>query len=258
MGLWDKTAAFLLSWWNVLSVLWARRFYVRAVLVFLALPVGVAGALVLFWTLFGLAVGFLALHWADIALLVGVPVCFFSWLATHKPREKVEEKKPLPLPDTLVIERAKQGLVVLAEIVCAVLRDLAEFMPIVRPSSLSGLYCPNKSTCIRVKDGVAIISMMVHITGEINSKQFVESFNLHMGQRLDARDLPGQPDAVFYDSKNDPHTSIQAIGCTSCGDYLKLDIVRVNEKAVALIEAIELAKTDDGGVPPATPSSPYF
>lgn len=263
MGLWDRTVAFLLSWWNVLCVLWARRFYVRAVLTFLALPVGVAGALVLFWTLFGLAFGFLALHWADMALFVGVPVCFFSWLATRKPKGTDDDKKPVRPSDALVIERAKQGLVALAEIVFAVLRDLAEFMPIVSPRDLSGLYCPRKSACIWVKDGVAIISMMVYFKQgfsdkEFNRKQFVEAFNLRMGQRLDARDLPNLPNPVFYDSKNNPHTSIQAIDCTPCGEYLKLEIVRVNEEAVALIESIELAKSDDDGAPPAPPVSPYF
>ena len=262
MELWERTAAFLTSWWNVLCVLWARHFYVRAVLTFLALPVGIAGALVLFWTLFGLAVGFLALHWADIALLVGVPVCFFSWLATRK-KEKIAPPPPPMTSDALILERAKQGLVALAEIVCAVLQDLAEYMPIVRPGSLSKLYCPTKSQCIEVSNGVAVISFMVYFNADnsgkpFDSKEFVEMFNLRMGQRLDARDLPGQPAPLFYDSRNNPHTSIQAIGCFPCGKYLKLDVVRVNEKAVELIEAIELAKTDDDGAPPAPPVSPYF
>lgn len=261
MGLWDRTVAFLLSWWNVLCVLWARRFYVRAVLTFLALPVGVAGALVLFWTLFGLAVGFLALHWADIAIVLGVPVCLAYWLATRK-----KEAKPATLPtdpDALVIGRAMQGLVSLAEIVFAVLQDLAEFMPIVSPSSLSKLYCPTKSQCVEARSGVAVISFMAYFKTEnsgkpFDDKEFVEMFNLRMAQRLDARDLPGQPDPLFYDSKNNPHTSIQAIGCFPCGKFLKLDVVRVNEKAVELIESIELAKSDDDGAPPAPPVSPYF
>lgn len=257
MAFWLWLKAFYMSYYNTVYALWERRFYVRTVLVLLALPVGIAGALVLFWTLFGLAFGFLALHWADIALIVGVPVCFFSWLSTRK-----KEAKPVTItstpPDALVLERAKQGLVALAEIVCAVLQDMAEYTPIVRPGSLSGLYCPNKSHCIRIKDHVAIISMMVYYKGEINSKQFTEMFNLRLSQRLDARDLPNLPDAVFSDAHNNPHTSIQAIGCLPCGDYLKLDVVRVNEEAVALIDAIMLAKTDDDNTPPAPPVSPYF
>ena len=253
--LWLK--ALILSYCETVSTLWERRFYVRAVLVVVALPVGLVGALVLFWTLFSLAFGFLVLHWAEIALFVGVPVCFFSWLSTRKPKDKGPIKKP-PLPDKLVLEQAKQGLVALAEIVCAVLRDLAEFTPIVRPSGLGGLYCPNKSNCIQVKDGVAIVSMMVYYTGEIDTEEFKNLFNLRLCQRLDARDLPNLPDAVFYDSKNNPHTSIQAIGCEPFGKFLKLEIIRVNEAAVAFLEAKELAKTDDDGAPPAPPASPYF
>lgn len=262
MAFWLWLKDFFIGWCDLLDVLWGRRFYVRCVLVLLALPVGAVGAVVLFWTLFGLVFGFLALHWADIALIVGVPVCFFSWLATRK-KEKIVPPSTPTTSDALILEQAKQGLVALAEIVCAVLQDLAEYMPIVRPGSLSKLYCPTKSQCVEARSGLAVVSFMVYFNAEnsgkpFDDKEFVEMFNLRMGQRLDARDLPGQPDPLFYDSRNNPHTSIQAIGCFPCGKYLKLDVVRVNEKAVELIEAIERAKTDDDGAPPAPPVSPYF
>ena len=190
-------------------------------------------------------------NWVLLPLLGGI--CLYSLFVGKK------EAPTTPVTENpLLLEHAKQGLVSLVEIVFAVLRDMAAYLSIVSPGSLSELYCPNKSSCIRIVNGVAVVSVMVHYTGEVNPSEFLEMFNLRLSQRLDARDLPNLPAPVFYDSKNIPHTSIQAIGVTDCGGYLKLDVVRVTEEAVALIDAIAIAKTNQENTPSAPPVNPYF
>lgn len=216
--------------------------YLSVCLWIMTLPLGAAGALFLFWAITAWAVGMIAKYATEIAVFVGIPVFVLYWLSSIG-NSSAEVAKIDQLSDYQVAALADQGLQAMLEIVFVVLNSLSAHTPIAAPSTLGDLPCPSRSTCIRVKDGVAIISIMSYYTEPIEPQQFMDKFNAKLFQMLDEQELPNAPKAVFYDKYNRPHKSIQAIACTDCGGFFKLDIVQVNDAAVKLLNHAGYAKT---------------
>lgn len=156
-------------------------------------------------------------------------------------QEKGLDKKNTRKPDAVVLKHARQGRAALLDHIMLVAESLSEQTEIYSPRSRGELAYPSVSKCITIENGVAVFTVRLRYEDEITPSKFLERFNDRMAQKLDSGELWGNPPAVFYDKDNTPHTAIQAIRCVPIpGEKcVRLDVVRVNEAALALIDEVE-------------------
>lgn len=149
--------------------------------------------------------------------------------------------------DAVVMKNAKAGLEVLLDHIFIVSESLAEQTEIYAPRTLGELAYPDKTRCITIEDGVAVVTVRLDYAGEIVPAQFLERFNDRMAQKLNSGELRDKPPAVFTDKDNTPHTSIQAIRCVpvQAQRYIRLEVIRVNQTAVALLDKIARANAPE-------------
>lgn len=139
------------------------------------------------------------------------------------------------------MKHAKEGRNALLDNITIVCESLVEQTEIYTPGARDELAYPSLNKCIHMEKGVPVISVQLHYEGEIDPAKFKERFNDRMAQKLDSGALSGKPPALFYDKDNTPHTAIQAIRCVPFKGkkYIRLDVVRVNEAALALMDEVE-------------------
>lgn len=151
--------------------------------------------------------------------------------------------------DAIVMKNAKQGLNALLDHIFLVCESLAEQTEIYSPRTKSELAYPDMTRCINIEDGVAVVTVQLHYVGKIDTAQFLERFNNRMAQKLNNGELLGKPPAVFTDKDNEPHTAIQAIRCIPVKgkQYVRLEVIRVNQEALALMDKIDREKAPEAG-----------
>lgn len=152
-----------------------------------------------------------------------------------------QHTKEVSKSDTIVMKHAMEGRNALLDMISIVCESLAEQTEIHRPGARDELAHPALNKCIHLEKGVPVVSVQLHYEGEIDPAQFKERFNDRMAQKLDGGEFSGKPPALFYDKDNTPHTAIQAIRCVPFKGkkYIRLDVVRVNEEALALMDDVE-------------------
>lgn len=151
--------------------------------------------------------------------------------------------------DAVVLKHAQQGLDNLLDIILVVGENM-ERQPygtytIQCPKTKGQLAYPHKNRCITVKNGVASIAVAFPYTGEADKDHFMGRFNDCMCQMLNAYELPSRPNPVFFDKDNVPHTSIQAIHADIVGDRLILEVIRVTQEAIPLLDELDRAEGDE-------------
>lgn len=148
--------------------------------------------------------------------------------------------------DAVVMQHAIQGRDNLLDIILVVgeslEKQLTGIYAIQCPKSRGQLAYPHINHCITVKDGVASIAVAFPYTGEADKDHFKERFNDRMCQMLNAYELPGRPNPVFSDKDNVPHTAIQAIHADIVGDRLILEVIRVTQEAIPLLDELDRAE----------------
>lgn len=167
-------------------------------------------------------------------------------LAAATPAPPVPEKKEdVPVSDEIARKHAQQGLDNLLDILLIVGESLATRLTgaytIECPKTRGQLAYPHINRCINVKGGVASTMVAFPYTGEIDQKQFMERFNDRLCQMLNAYEVPGRPNPVFIGSDNVPRTSIQAIHADKVGDRIILEVIRVTEAAIPLLDELDRA-----------------
>ena len=196
-----------------------------------------------------LVIALAAFLWIKRAVIVKVfsgivfflTVIFACTQGSSKGKEKTQS-------DAVTMKLAKQGLNDLLDNVFVVSESLAEQTEIYSPRTKGDLAWPDMKRCITLEDGVAVVTVQLDYAGdEIESGRFMERFNDRMAQKLNSGELSGKPPAVFYDKGNDPHTSIQAIRCIPVKGTrsIRLEVVRVNEAAVALMDKIDRERANE-------------
>lgn len=165
----------------------------------------------------------------------------FAVAAFIKAPEPPKQEVVASPDDAVVMKHAEEGRNALLDMISIVCESLAEQTEIHRPGARDELAYPSLNKCIQIENGVAVVSVQLHYEGEIDPAQFKERFNDRMAQKLDGGEFSGKPPALFYDKDNTPHTAIQAIRCVPFKGkkYIRLDVVRVNEKALALMDDVE-------------------
>lgn len=203
------------------------RFIIRRL--FLLGPLGICFAI---RGEFGAYIFFLALVYGTGAVL--------GWAVDEPARPPVKSDPPAQ-EDAVVMKHAKEGRNALLDHISIVCESLAEQTEIHRPGARDELAYPTLNKCIHMEKGVAVVSVQLHYEGEIDPAKFKERFNDRMAQKLDSGEFSGKPPALFYDKDNTPHTAIQAIRCVpfKSRKYIRLDVVRVNEAALALMDDVE-------------------
>lgn len=150
--------------------------------------------------------------------------------------------------DAVVMKHAIQGRDNLLDIILVVgeslEKQLTGMYTIQCPKSRGQLAYPHIKRCITVKNGVASIAVAFPYTGEADKVHFKERFNDRMCQMLNAYELPGRPNPVFPDKDNVPHTAIQAIHADIVGDRLILEVIRVTQAAIPLLDELDRAEGD--------------
>ncbi len=171
------------------------------------------------------------------------------WWLSHR---KGGEKPPAVNPpnEKVVLKHAKQGLDALLDHILLVVESLAEQTEIYSPRTKGELAYPDKKRCIRIEDGVAVVTVRLHYAGELDPVKFLGRFSDRMAQKLNAGELPGHPNPVFYDEDNETHTAIQGIRCipVKSEKSVLLEVIRVNQAAIALLDKVErerLIEADD-------------
>lgn len=162
---------------------------------------------------------------------------------------EVPQQEAVAVPsDTVVMKRAIEGRDNLLDIILVVgeslARQLTGIYTIQCPKTKGQLAYPHINRCITVKDGVASIAVAFPYTGEADKGHFMEHFNIIMRQMLNAYELPGRPNPVFHDKDNVPHTSIQAIHADIVGDRIILEVIRVTQEAIPLLDELDRAEGD--------------
>lgn len=170
--------------------------------------------------------------------------------ATPAPEAPPEKEEPTSPSDDVVMKHAREGLPVLLDYIFLVCESLAEQTEIFSPKTKEDLAWPDMKRCIGIEDGVAVITVSLDHTGELDPAKFMGRFNERMAKKLSNGQLPGNPPAVFTDADNEPHTAIQAIRCIPFKEQkrLRLEVIRVNQAAVALLDKVarESASGADG------------
>lgn len=258
MDLWNKLTTLWVSYADTICTLWKRRFYVRAVLTFLSLPVGIIGAIVLFWTLFELAFGFLVLHWADIAIIVGVPVCLFSWLATRKKGTKDIPPPPPPVSIELVKARADNIYPLMAQSGFVLFTELCRYLPgLIRPFSLGAVEAPThySITASFVTVFHLIVSKGKDDTPASTVREILTSL---IGQHLRAQDLPLTVPATYTNEAGETYPGLVCDGVYDCGQFLKIDLVITDEAETVRLKARDLSKLEGNDGTTRVPHDPDF
>lgn len=208
--------------------------------------------------------GIRGLKWLLLPRLVlwGVPGVYYAWkgllmgyikvvsvfyitvaavTATIETPEPPKQEIVATPSDEITMKHAKEGRNALLDNITIVCESLVEQTEIYTPGARDELAYPSLNKCIHMEKGVPVISVQLHYEGEIDPAQFKERFNDRMAQKLDGGEFSGKPPALFYDKDNTPHTAIQAIRCVPFNGkkYIRLDVVRVNEAALALIDEVE-------------------
>lgn len=174
--------------------------------------------------------------------LVGLIYIFAAIVTANVPAPEPPKQEVVASPDDdVVMKHAKEGRNALLDYISIVCESLAEQTEIYAPGAKDELAYPSLNRCIHMEKGVPVVSVQLHYEGEIDPAQFKERFNDRMGQKLDGGEFSGKPPALFYDQNNTPHTAIQAIRCVPFKGkrYIRLDVVRVNEAALALMDDVE-------------------
>lgn len=161
---------------------------------------------------------------------------------------KPKDNQPGKKSDTVIMKHAIQGRDNLLDIILVVGESLEKQLTgiymIQCPKSRGQLAYPHINRCITVKDGVASVAVAFPYTGEADKDHFKERFNDRMCQMLNAYEVPGHPDPVFSDKDNVPHSSIQAIRADIVGDRLILEVIRVTQEAIPLLNELDRAEGD--------------
>lgn len=158
--------------------------------------------------------------------------------------ELPQQEVVVPPSDAIAMKHAKQGRDNLLDIVLAVgeslERQITGAYTILCPASRGQLAYPHVNRCIRVQNGVASTTVAFPYTGEINAAQFLERFNDRICQMLNAGELPYRPNPVYTGKENNvPYTAIQAIHADVVGDHVILEVIRVTEEAIPLLDALD-------------------
>lgn len=211
--------------------------YFRCALIGLAPFAGAGAGATIFWLIIGLIWLFLKQYGTFLLFFLGTPalVIFALWYFFG---QKTDVKPPIDQNNRKALRYAQQGLDTLLDYILIVAESLIEKTSVYPPKTKGQLAYPDKNRCITVANGVAIISVVLDYTGEINTTQYKDRFNTRMGQMLSAGELPGQPPALFIDMDNNPHTAIQAITCAPIKntEHIILEVIRVNQAAVPLLD----------------------
>ena len=150
--------------------------------------------------------------------------------------------------DTVIMKHAQQGLDNLLDIILVVGENLEKQLTgeytIQCPKTKGQLAYPHKNRSIAIKDGVASVTVAFPYTGEADKDHFMGRFNDCMCQMLNAYELPSRPNPVLFDKDNVPHTSIQAIHADIVGDRLILEVIRVTQEAIPLLDELDRAEGD--------------
>lgn len=258
MDLWNKLTALWVSYADTICTLWERRFYVRAALTLLAAPVGIAGAIILFWTLFGLIWGFLALYWMEILLILGVPVCFLSWIATRKKGTKDIPPPPPSVSIELVKARAESTYPLMAQSGFVLFTELCRYLPgLIRPFSLGAVEAPThySITASFVTVFHLIISKGEDDTPASTVREILASL---IGQHLRAQDLPLTVPATYTNEAGETYPGLVCDGVYDCGQFLKIDLVITNEAETARLKARDLSKLEGNDGTAHAPHDPDF
>lgn len=174
--------------------------------------------------------------------------------ATTNPAEP-----PLSTVDeATTIRHARAEVDIILDISLVVLSDVAKHHAIEVPNTKERLAYPRKSECIRLDNGVPVITVMARQTGEVNSAEVCADFNLTLGQLSDGHKLPNAPAPVYWDAEQNAIQSIQAVGHYIVGRYVVLDIVHVKDESSATYVNSNAPLNTDGSEPPLPPTSPYF
>lgn len=195
------------------------------------------------------------LLFAAYVVIIGLVV--FSDDEPPVPTEPAEP--PLPTIDEAAIMRhARDELDIILDITLVVLPAVAKHHAIEVVNTKEELAYPKKSECIRLDSGVPVISVMVRQSGEVNSAEVCEDFNLVLGQLFDGHKLPNAPAPIYWDADQNAVQSIQAVGHYIVGRYVILDVVHVKDENSATYVKSHTPRNTDGTEPPPPPASPYF
>lgn len=258
MDLWNKLTTLCISYADTICTLWKRGFYVRAVLTFLAAPVGAAGAIILFWTLFGLIAGLLVRYWMEILLILGVPVCFFSWLATRKEKEVVTPPPPLSVSIELVKARAESTYPLMAQSGFVLFTELCRYLPgLIRPFSLGAVEAP---THYSITASFVTVFHLIISKGEDDTPASTvrEILTSLISQHLRAQDLPLTVPATYTNEAGETYPGLVCDGVYDCGQFLKIDLVITDEAETVRLKARDLSKLEGNDGTAHTPHDPDF
>lgn len=179
-----------------------------------------------------------------IGIILFIVAALYCLSVAEKGGQHTEGK--VSTTDAVVKKHAIQGRDNLLDIILVVgeslEKQLTGIYTIQCPKSRGQLAYPHIKRCITVKDGVASIAVAFPYTGEADKDHFKERFNDRMCQMLNAYELPGRPNPVFSDKDNVPHTAIQAIHADIVGDRIILEVIRVTQAAIPLLDELDRAE----------------
>lgn len=215
------------------------------------------------WSIIGFILTLFGCDWPTYgqmlfaAYIVAIGLAFFSNDEPPAPAKPAEP--PMPTADEAAVMRhARNELDIVLDIALVVLPAVAKHHAIEMPNTKEELAYPKKSECIRLDNGVPVISVMARQSGEVNSAEVCADFNLVLGQLFDGHKLPNAPAPVYWDADQNALQSIQAVGHYIVGRYVILDIVHVKDEASAAYVKSHGPRNTDGTEPPTPPASPYF
>lgn len=180
--------------------------------------------------------------WLGYVELVGIFYIIAAVVTANTEAPELPKQEAVASPsDDIKMKHAKEGRNALLDYISIVCESLAGQTAIYRPGARDELAYPGLNRCIHMEKGVPVVSVQLHYEGEIDPAQFKERFNDRMAQKLDSGTFSSKPPAIFYEKDGTPHTAIQAIRCVPLKGKksLRLDVVRVNEAALALMDDVE-------------------
>ena len=229
------------DWVGALISLWERKLYGRFILLLLSVPVAIGLAGCLFWIVALGLVSFIYIHFVEIAIIVGTPVAFLSWLATKK-SERQEQQQILQEKERqrklLEYDARKEATYdTEAKMLFPVAREL-NGVGLIPPMRLSNLYSPCH-TLPRSDGAVILCQFLIQKSQEIVDLSLIKhTLQTKIDQRLAVGDYQGIKQYHIYQGRS--YSSFMVTEVVDSEGFIEVYTALVNDDVCRYLQNRDL------------------
>ncbi|MDF2855384.1 MAG: hypothetical protein K0Q87_1235 [Neobacillus sp.] len=239
--MWEKIKNRFISWVSRLADLWEQKRYGSFTLLLLSVPVSIGLAIFLFWIAALGLIGFVAVHFIEIAVIVGLPTALLSWIAAKK-SERLEQRKELDEKERQrrlaeYNARKESTYDVEAKMLFPVARELSG-VGLNPPMRLSNLYSPCR-TLPRSDGAVILCQFLIQKSQEIIDTDLIKHLaQTKIDQRLASGEYPGMKQYHIFEGRS--FSSFMVTDVVDGEGFIEVYTVLVNNEVCLYLQSRDL------------------